>query len=57
MPTVGLPGGDYKLCWGHEPRGVDYLEDYNVELDPCGILEGIFAEDFACTLGMPLSWI
>ena len=29
------------------------MADYNVELDPDGILEGIFARDFACTLGMP----
>ena len=50
-PVVGMPGDTYKLCWGHEPRGLAYLADYNIELDPDGILEGTFADDFACTLG------
>ena len=27
VPTVGVPGFQYKLCWAHDPQGVS---DYKV---------------------------
>ena len=48
-PTIGAPGGFYRLCWGYEPVSV---QDYNVEVDPEAELAGPYARDIECTLGL-----
>ena len=36
---LGVPGGFYRLCWGHDPGDVHNV-DYNVELDGTMKLRG-----------------
>jgi hypothetical protein len=55
VPTSGVPGSQYILCWGHDPAGG--LDLLNVQLDGDAELSGPDVADFACTLGEPCHFV
>ena len=50
LPTTGVPRPNYRLCWGHDPRGV--TRHHVVLVTDQLRLHGPDVTDYVCTLGV-----
>ena len=49
VPTVGVAGSYFRLCWGHDPMSIG---DFKFEIDGSAELAGRYVDDLECTLGI-----